>query len=160
MKESLEIFEQEKIEKIMNNCSTVRLGIVDNGRPYILPLVYGYKWNKDGLFLYMHYGMRGRKNDLLKEGSFVCFEMDIDGGLMGEGGPARMHSRAFMSVMGEGTLHFATGNDEKRSFFDYIMRKQTGKDGWTYPDSYLAKAEVFWLRADFVRAAGKGMELE
>lgn len=71
------------------------------------------------------------------------------------GGPAHKHSRAFSCVIGDGDVEFAKGNEEKRRGFDVIMKHQTGRDGWTYPDAYLATAEVFRLRVQSLRASQK-----
>ncbi len=49
-----------------------RIGMVDNGEPYIVPVNYGYADNT----LYIHSAAAGRKIDILKRDSRVCFEIE------------------------------------------------------------------------------------
>lgn len=154
-RKDLEVYGKEKIEPILRKCTVCRIAMIADGKPYIIPMVFGYRWDDEELNLYMHCGLRGRKNKALKENALVCFEMDIEGGLIGAGGPAIKHSRAFEAIIGEGRVIFAKNNEEKRAGFDVIMKHQTGKEGWVYPDAYLAAVEVFKIRADSFHASQK-----
>lgn len=154
-RKDLEVVGRENIEPILQRCKVCRIAMIAEGEPYILPMVFGYEWDDDGLTLYMHCGRKGRKNDALRKNSRVCFELDIEEGLIGEGGPAHRHSRAFSAIIGTGNVEFAKDYEERRRGFDVIMRHQTGCDGWTYPDAYLAVTEVFWVHADSFQASQK-----
>ena len=59
-------------DSIIGRSSVCRLGMSDNGQPYIVPLSFGY----DGRFLYVHAAVDGRKVDILKRNNRVCFEFD------------------------------------------------------------------------------------
>lgn len=155
LKQSLVLTKREDIETILQGCKTCRIAMVDEGRPYIIPMVFGYRWDGADLVLYFHCGLRGRKNRALRNNPQVCFEMDIEGELIGSGEVANRYSRAFSSLIGEGKVEFAQDLEQRRQGFEYIMRHQTGRGDYTYMDAYLAIAEVFWVRADSFKATRK-----
>lgn len=154
-RKDLEVTGRETIESILQACKVCRIAMISEGKPYILPMVFGYEWEEERFVLYLHCGLKGRKNDALRACPQVCFEMDREEGLMGEGGPAHRHSRAFSCIIGEGTVEFAENNDQRRYGFDRIMEHQTGRSGWSYVDAYLAATEVLRIRADSFQASQK-----
>ena len=85
-----EISGRENIEPILQACKTCRLAMVADGAPYVIPLNYGYTWYEDGLTIYFHSGIKGKKIDALRADPRVCFEMDTE---MGEIGRASCRER-------------------------------------------------------------------
>lgn len=144
-----------EIEAILAQCKVCRLGMIAEGKPYIVPLNFGYEWDGDALILYFHSGLTGKKLDAMRENPAVYFEMDCEGGLTGTGDTACRYSYAFQSLAGDGIAGFAAAPDEKRHGFDCIMRHQTGRDGWTYTDKQLSAAAVFHVRAEQFTAMQK-----
>ena len=112
-------------------------------------------WDESGLTLYFHSGLTGKKIDALRADPRVCFEMDTEQGVTGEGDLACRYSFAFSSIVGYGSMEFAQTNEEKRKGFDIIMQHQTGRGGWTYHDASLSVAEVFHVHADSFEASRK-----
>ena len=153
----LEVKERKRIEDIIKKCTVLRLGMVSNGMPYIIPMVFGYNWTDQYPVFYMHCGMSGRKSDALVDGAELCFEMDIEGQLTGRTSYANGYSREFCCVMGEGTISFARNSTEKIRGFEYIMMHQTGRDGFTYQPGWLSLAQVFTLSVYKLSASQKGM---
>jgi nitroimidazol reductase NimA-like FMN-containing flavoprotein (pyridoxamine 5'-phosphate oxidase superfamily) len=154
----LEVRGREQIEPIIAQCTTLRLGMVSQGMPYILPMVFGYEWTGEYPVFYLHCGMAGRKNDALFDGARLAFEMDIEGPVTGRTPYANGYSREFCCVMGEGTVRFAADNDEKIRCFRHIMLHQTGRSDYTYQPGWLALTRVFTLSADTLSAYRKGMK--
>lgn len=150
-----EITGRENIEPILQASRTCRLAMVADGMPYVIPLNFGYEWDETGLTLYFHSGLKGKKIDALRADPRVCFEMDTEDGLTGEGDLACRYSFAFSSVVGYGKVEFAQDNEQKRHGFDVIMQHQTGRDGWSYTDAALSVAEVFRVHADSFEASRK-----
>nr|WP_297178396.1 pyridoxamine 5'-phosphate oxidase family protein [uncultured Agathobaculum sp.] len=150
-----EITGRENIEPILQACKTCRLAMTADGMPYVIPLNFGYTWDETGLTLYFHSGLKGKKIDALRADSRVCFELDTEMGLTGEGDLACRYSFAFASVVGYGKVEFAQTNEEKRRGFDVIMQHQTGRGGWSYTDPALSVAEVFWVHADSFEGSRK-----
>ena len=150
-----ELTGRENIEPILQACKACRIAMIADGKPYVIPMNYGYTWDDTGLTLYFHSGLRGKKIDALRANPQVCFELDVEDGVTGTGDVACKYSYAFSSIVGEGKMQFARNNDEKRHGFDVIMHHQTGRDGWTYSDAHLSVAEVFWVHADSFEASRK-----
>ena len=154
----LELHGKDEIEEIIRSCTTMRLGLISQGMPYILPMVFGYSWAGEYPVFYLHCGMSGRKNDALTEGARIAFEMDIEGPLTGRTPYANGYSREFCCVMGEGTISFARSSEEKIEYFRYLMEHQTGRSDYSYQPGWLALTKVFRLRVDTLSASRKGMK--
>lgn len=154
----LELRDKGEIEGIIRRCTTLRLGLISQGMPYILPMVYGYSWTGEYPVFYLHCGMAGRKNDALFDGARISFELDLEGKLTGRTPYANGYSREFCCVMGEGTVSFARSSEEKMDFFRYIMEHQTGRGDYTYQPGWLTLTRVFTLTADRLSASRKGMK--
>lgn len=103
-----EITGRENIEPIMQACKVCRVAMTGtDGWPYVIPMNFGYTWDEDGLTLYFHGGVKGKKIDSLKADPRVCFELDCEEGLTGEGDLACRYSYAFSSIVGYGKVEFA-----------------------------------------------------
>lgn len=82
-REDRSVTELDGIEAILKECRTCHLAMVDEGKPYVVPLSYGYQLNEDGtLTLYFHSAKEGRKLDILRKNNLVCFEISREGELM------------------------------------------------------------------------------
>lgn len=60
-----EVKDMDGIFDIVERCNVVHLGMVDNGKPYVVALNFGYEREGNGLILYLHCAMEGRKIDIL-----------------------------------------------------------------------------------------------
>jgi len=142
-----EITSAEAIRDIVARGRVLYLAMVDNGRPYVLPLSYGY----DGTALYLHCAPEGRKLDVLRCNPLVCFAIALDQELMTSDRPCGWSFR-YRSVVGEGVAHLVEEEEEKRHGLDAIMR-QHGGSGGDYPPDALARTTV--LRIDITALSGK-----
>lgn len=132
-----EVLEQEQIEAIIHKCRVCRLGFADQGKPYVVPLNFGYR---DGV-LYFHSADRGKKVDLLKTCPEVWFEMDRIIRMVT--GPAACEwGVQYESVMGSGTARIIEGRDEKRTALDIIMAHYSKKT-YAYDSRDIDKTVVF-----------------
>jgi hypothetical protein len=126
-----EIKDQKEIERILKVCSVCRLAMVDEDRPYLVPMNFGYR---DGA-LYLHSSREGKKIDLIRKNPHVCFEVD-------EIIRFRKAERAcdwgveYESVIGSGIAVFLADPEGKRRAFDTIMA-QYSDGAYDYPDSML-----------------------
>lgn len=142
-----EISDKSEVESIIRKSLVCRLGIADNGTPYIVPLCFGYKDN----CLYFHSAREGRKIEILKRNNEVCFEFDEN--LEVQSGKAAcdwgMHYR---SVIGHGRASFVDDNAEKRVALDTIMAQYA--DGtFEYTEKALVKALV--IKVEIESMTGK-----
>ena len=72
-----EILDIHEIFEILNRCSTIRIGIQGNKRPYIVPVSFGVEMDDGKPVVYFHCAKQGLKLDMLKENAYVCVEGDI-----------------------------------------------------------------------------------
>jgi nitroimidazol reductase NimA-like FMN-containing flavoprotein (pyridoxamine 5'-phosphate oxidase superfamily) len=126
-------------ELILDAATVVRLGFVDAGRPYVVPLNFA----RVGGALYFHSAAAGRKVDLLRSGAEVCFEAEGDCRVV-VADDACSCSAYYESVIGWGRPEFLTDPDEKRLALRAINRKYGVTDDPIEP-KLLARTEVVRL---------------
>ncbi|MEG0547113.1 MAG: pyridoxamine 5'-phosphate oxidase family protein [Oscillospiraceae bacterium] len=115
----------EKI-KIIEKCNILRMAMVDNGKPYIVPLNFGYVVDGEKLELYFHTAKKGMKMDILALNPNVCFEMDCEHKLLADE-IACKNTFLFESVLGNGYIEFIENPSEKVNGLNILMKHQTGK---------------------------------
>ena len=123
-----EVTDINSIEKILIQCKTCHVAMVDDSLPYVVPLSYGYKILKENVLeLYFHSAPEGRKLDVLKRNNKVCFEISYEG--------APVHSETpcnsgyyFASVIGFGEAVFIEPADEKSEALSIMFKHQAGRD--------------------------------
>ena len=122
-----EIIDKSEIESIIRKSMVCRLGLADNGRPYVVPLCFGY----DNGALFFHSAKEGRKIEILKKNNQVCFEFDIAPEIK-TGKTACAWGMKYQSVIGFGKTLFVEDPDERRKALDVIMRQYADGDfGYT-----------------------------
>lgn len=121
-----EVKDKEGIKEILDGCKVCRLGLLDYGTVYIVPMNHGYSMEGEKLVLYFHGANEGKKLELLKDNREVGFEMDCGHELV-EGRLACQHSYRYASMIGNGTAEVLTDPAEKMKALACIMRHQTGK---------------------------------
>ena len=122
-----EVKDPKEIEGIILRCRTCHVAMVDDGDPYVIPLSFGYELNGGKLELYFHSAPEGRKLDILKRNSRVCFEMSYEGEPLFADTPCNS-GYYFGSVIGNGEAVFIEDIDEKCRALSALFRHQTGKD--------------------------------
>lgn len=126
-RKDLEVTEIKKICEIIDSCKVFRMAMSVNHVPYIVPLNFGYRYFDEHFEFFFHCAGAGKKIDMLKENSRVCFEIDTDHQLV----PANVackYGYYYKSVIGMGEVTFVTDTEEKREYLSNIMRQQTGDD--------------------------------
>jgi len=135
------ITDRQQLDAIIRGSQVCRLALIAEGRPYLVPLSFGY----DGTALYFHTAPEGRKIAAFLGGGEVCFECERNVELRrGSADNACQWSMNYESVIGYGIISELTTADEKRNALNQIMRQYTGRD-WTYPDASLAKTRTWKL---------------
>jgi nitroimidazol reductase NimA-like FMN-containing flavoprotein (pyridoxamine 5'-phosphate oxidase superfamily) len=118
-----EINDQETLEEILSNQIICRLAMVDGGRPYIIPLNFGYK---DGC-LYIHSAPEGKKIDLLRQNPEVCFEVE-DMFEITKGVKACDWSTRYRSVVGYGSVEILSDQESKQQGLEVLMAQHGAPD--------------------------------
>jgi nitroimidazol reductase NimA-like FMN-containing flavoprotein (pyridoxamine 5'-phosphate oxidase superfamily) len=147
-REDKEINDITTIEDIIRKARVCRLALSENGRPYIVPLCFGYKDNN----LYFHSAHEGKKLDIIKKNNNICFEIDIDHELV-KSKEACGYTMKYQSVIGFGKATFIEDIESKRRAFDIIM--QNYSDGsFEYPVEAI-KNTVIIIRVEVESITGK-----
>jgi nitroimidazol reductase NimA-like FMN-containing flavoprotein (pyridoxamine 5'-phosphate oxidase superfamily) len=131
-----QITDTQQMEQILEQAQVCRLAMVDQGRPYVVPLNFGYR---DGA-LYFHSALEGRKIEVIRENPLVCFEVD-EQLKMKKAAAACDWGASYRSVIGTGTARILETPAEKKAGLDIIMAHYSGRS-FDYPDEKLAKTAV------------------
>jgi len=142
-----EITDRAAIESIIARSAVCRLALSEDGRPYIVPLCFGYEDNA----LYFHTAREGKKIDILKKNNRVCFEVDCDHELVTNETPCRW-SMKYRSVIGVGKASFIDDPELKGKALDIVMRHYGGR-----PSGYLAAAmdKMLIIKVEIESVTGK-----
>lgn len=144
-----EILDREVIDSIISRSLVCRLGLIVDGRPYVVPLCFGY----DGNSVFVHMAKAGKKVVGLREGNQVCIEFDIPGDVI-RSPNACSWSMSYESVIAYGSAQFLESLPEKRSALMTIMRHYGGDDSdCSFPEQALKN--TFVLRVDLNEITGK-----
>lgn len=135
--------ENIKIETL-KSMDIIRLGLVDKGTAYIVPVNFAYHDNA----IYFHTGIDGRKIPLLKTAEKISFQADKFDSLKTHD-TACGHSSYFHSVHGEGVPVFLETKEDKYFGLDLLMEKYTGKKCGDFPDKILNITNV--IRIDITK---------
>jgi nitroimidazol reductase NimA-like FMN-containing flavoprotein (pyridoxamine 5'-phosphate oxidase superfamily) len=137
-----EVTDIDAIERIVASAKVLHLGLVDDGRPYVVPLHYGYRLADGALTFYMHGAREGRKLDVIRANPRAFVELDCDVEQVGEGDVACRYGSLYASVMGEGEACVLEDADEKVLGIELLMRNQTGRDFEVTPQMASAVAVI------------------
>lgn len=117
-----QVSDRKELIEIMKSCTVCRLGLNDDGYPYILPLNFGLSDDGDKIRLYFHSALQGHKVELIKKDNRASFEMDSEHELkyIEEKGYCTYN---FSSVMGKGTIKILENEDEKIDALKKLMNQ-------------------------------------
>lgn len=139
-----EVTDPVEIRDILARARVLHLGLNDDGRPYVVPMHYGFVFEGEKLTLYTHCAREGHKLDLLRRDSRAFVEIDTDEALV-PGAVACGWGACYASVMGSGTVTIVEDTDEKCRALALLMKTQTGDD---YAFTPQMAAAVTVLRID------------
>ena len=139
-----QVSDRDAIDDIIRRCRVCRLGLCDDGQPYIVPLSFGY----DGDCLYVHAASEGRKLDILRRNNRVCFEFDILEEVISADQACNWGMR-YESVIGYGVAEIMTDSHAKKAALDRIMQ-QYSNDSWSFAEQAVAGTLVVCIRIEEV----------
>ena len=122
-----EVTDINEILGILDRAKVAHVGMVDNGKPYVVPMNYGYTMIDGKLSLYFHGATTGRKLDVLKANPEVFVEIDTDI-VPFEGESACQYGICYSSVMCIGKATIIEDVDGKIDGLKKLMKTQTEKD--------------------------------
>lgn len=148
-----EIKEKNEIDEIINNARVCTMALIDEGKPYCVPMNFGYH---DGL-IYLHGGPDGRKIKALTKNPEVCLSFFTDEKLnVRHENVACSYSMKYKSVLAHGSIVFVTDIDEKARILNIVMKNYCGRDNFTYNKPALEGVCVFYVKPDEITAFKRG----
>ena len=135
-----QIIETQELEDIINQADSCRLAMSRNNQPYIVPLCFGYEHNT----LYFHSADEGKKLDLIRQNSNVCFEFDIINKIVNAKNACNWGIN-YLSIIGTGKASFVEDERERVKAMDLIM-KQYSDEPWEYKPEMLKKTLSFKVK--------------
>ena len=135
-KKEKEILDVSVMESLLQKADTMRLAFCDGDEPYIVPVCFGYQ---DGT-VYFHSAREGRKLELIKRSSKVCFEVDTYK-IVKKELPCKW-TTDYTCVIGLGDAQLIDGTEEKRKALDVIMAHYGAAAPFEYSEAALAKMLV------------------
>ncbi len=146
-----QVCDTQSINAIIDACKCLRLGLVDEGEAYIVPLSFGYTYINGEYTFYVHSASEGRKIELMRRNSSVSFEMDTECSIT----PAEVacgFSTTYKSVMGVAAAEFLQSTAQKKAALNEIMRHNAGSAEWEYSEEMLNRICVIALRVKEISA--------
>jgi nitroimidazol reductase NimA-like FMN-containing flavoprotein (pyridoxamine 5'-phosphate oxidase superfamily) len=116
-----EITDRAEIEAILNDAMVCRIGLANGGKPYVVPLSFGYE---DGA-VYIHSAPEGKKIGMIAKNSRCCFEVDVCDRVIRGDRPCSW-GMWYRSVIGYGRAAILTAPEEKKHGLNCIMRHYGG----------------------------------
>ncbi len=139
-----EITDFSKILSYLAECDCCRIGLVDDGEAYIVPMNFGFETEGEQLYLYFHCAKEGRKLDLLPKQQTVSFEADAKHALT-VGNVGCDCTFAYRCIMGKGNMEQLEQTEQKIHGLQAIMLHHTGRADWTFRPETLAATAVLKL---------------
>ena len=143
-----EITNDEEMVEIIEKASICRLGLSLDNMPYIVPMNFGYKDN----CIYFHAAKEGKKLEMLKENSNVCFEIDIDCELIKNELPCNWGMK-YRSIIGFGNGSIVTDFNRKKEALHIIVEKYAGNSDFYF--SGKAIDSVCIIKVEIMSMTGK-----
>ncbi|NOY86741.1 MAG: pyridoxamine 5'-phosphate oxidase family protein [Deltaproteobacteria bacterium] len=136
------------IEAVVRSGEICHLAMVDKGRPYVVPVNYGYA---NGA-LYFHSAPAGRKINILRKNPDVCFSIVSNHGLV-KNERACSWSAKYRSVIGTGRAVILDDRIEKEKGLSILMKQYSDQE---YDFSGEDLTGVVVIRVKIEEMKGKG----
>ena len=146
-----EITDQRIIEEILTGSQICRLGLVENGEAYIVPVNYAYS---EG-YIYAHSASEGRKVEILKRNPVITFEIEYMTEVMKGDIPCKSGAK-YRSVMGKGTVEICRDREMKKHGFNLLIKKYGIEISSGYDETALASAVLLKLKIESVSGKQSG----
>ena len=132
----------QDIESILHSASLCHLSMVDNGKPYVVPLNFGYESGA----LYFHSAPEGRKIDIIRKNPEVCINIIGRYDLV-TGESACSWSARYTSVTGTGKAEILIDRAGKEKGLAVLMGQYSNED-YDFSDEELDRVVVVRVKID------------
>lgn len=122
-----EVTDMMEIDDIIHQCKVCHVAMVDEGRPYVVPLNFGYERKDKELTIYFHCAKEGKKLDILYKNPEICFEMSNEGKPVYAEVPCNS-GYYYSSLIGYGTVEFIEDTERKCKALSALMMQQANRE--------------------------------
>ncbi len=136
-----------QIEAVIRSSGVCRVAMVDENRPYVVPMCFGYEPGR----IYLHSAKTGRKIDVFKKNPHVCVLFDTDWTLV-RNEKACSFTMHYASAMAFGKIGFIEDAPLKRHALGLLMAHYA-QGPFDFPDEALLSMHI--LRVDIEKMTGK-----
>lgn len=147
-KHKQEITDRAVIESLLNKALFCRLGLCQDGMPYVVPVCFGYEDN----CIYIHSAGEGKKIEMIKRNNNACFEVEAEAEII-PGEDACKWSAHYLSVIGFGKAYVVDDYEGKIKGLNAIMKHYSGLPEHTYNEKATNLATI--IRIEIERMTGK-----
>ena len=147
-----EIKDREALKAIFQDGDVCHLALVDEGRPYVVALNYGFLWDDDLPVLYFHCAAKGRKLDILARNPEACVAVDTGHELV-RGETGCDWGMKYRSIVGEGRVSLVSDAAERLRALDLMMAHYSGQTGFKYDEKVLSVTVI--LKMELAAISGK-----
>jgi len=148
-----EVTDPVEIQSIIKNADVCRIALVDDGKPYMVTLNFGYAPGKPSA-LYFHCANEGRKLDIIEKYNQACFQMDTDHELI-TAKKACGFTMNFKSIVGTGIISKVQTKEEKVEGLNCIMNQYSDRNNFEYEHKMLEATTILKLEIDSMTAKVK-----
>ncbi len=138
------ITDPDELHRILDDALVIRLGLVDEGRPYVVPLNFA----RDGEEIWLHCAADGRKLRCLRADPNVCIEADHLIRVTRGSSACGAWTSHYESVIGFGAAEVVTDDESRLRGLQAIMAKYSGRRDWEFAAETMAKTVVVRVRLD------------
>lgn len=121
------VTDKETLIEIVKRGQVIHIGMHNGEDIYVIPMNYGYTWEKEELTFYLHGALQGKKIDLLKKNPGIGFEIDCDHELL-EGKLPCQFTFKFASVAGTGEAEILENPQEKIAAMEHLMAQYSERE--------------------------------
>jgi len=146
-----EVSDIQIIDDIINRADVCRIALANDNIPYIVTLNFGYESSPERK-LYFHCANKGRKLEMIRKNSYVCFEMDTGHEII-TGTKACDWGMKYRSVVGYGYIKIINEKAAKKEGLNCIMRHYGAEGEFTYYNNMLDRTTL--LQLEITEITGK-----
>jgi nitroimidazol reductase NimA-like FMN-containing flavoprotein (pyridoxamine 5'-phosphate oxidase superfamily) len=144
-----EITDPEGMREILRKGLVCHLAMVDEGKPYIVSMNYGFRND----CIYLHSALDGRKVDILRNNPDVCFQIYTGNRLTTGPDACGDWTMKYKSVTGFGKATLIENDNEKVPAMQILMDQYTTKGPFEFTPERVSQTLV--IRIDIEEMTGK-----
>ncbi len=142
----LEVTDAKEIQKILDSCLYLHLGLVEDGKPYVVTMNYVYEFDEtdNHLILYLHSAVTGKKLEIIEKNPQCSFTMECNVTPF-EGRVACQYGMVYESISGGGNVSLLGEPQDCIHALEVLMKTQTGKDDFEFDERMVSIVRVMQI---------------